>query len=214
MENIKAVTHSLTQLDNFIHANENITHYMQEVNDKFDKMELEIMDQKMNLVEQLRELKYQLRELKEQQLAFIGSYGEIVIQRRLDGSVDFYRTWNEYKQGFGNTSGEFFIGLEKVHKLTNTRSYQLIIVMEDFSNDRRYAKYDQFIIGSEAEKYNLKSLGTFSGSAGDSLTYHVGQKFSTKDQDNDAFDEHCAVTFTGAWWYKACHHQRWVFSLS
>jgi len=33
---------------------------------------------------------------------------------------------------------------------------------------------------------------------------HLGQKFSTRDQDNDLNSDICAVTFKGAWWYKAC----------
>ena len=33
-----------------------------------------------------------------------------VIQRRLDDSVDFYRTWDQYKTGFGNVNGEYWIG--------------------------------------------------------------------------------------------------------
>ena len=42
---------------------------------------------------------------------------------------------------------------------------------------------------------------------GDSLTGHVGQKFSTRDQDNDIHDSgSCAVAYKGAWWYGACHH--------
>ena len=43
-------------------------------------------------------------------------------------------------------------------------------------------------------------------SKGDSLTWHVGQKFSTPDQDNDPdFIDHCAVSFHGAWWFKNCY---------
>jgi hypothetical protein len=34
-----------------------------------------------------------------------------VLQRRQNGSVDFYRDWNNYTQGFGDVNGEFWIGL-------------------------------------------------------------------------------------------------------
>ncbi|XP_078356931.1 ryncolin-2-like [Oculina patagonica] len=48
--------------------------------------------------------------------------------------------------------------------------------------------------------------GSYSGSAGDSLSVHSGQSFTTKDQDHDsASGSNCAVLYKGAWWYKACH---------
>jgi len=43
------------------------------------------------------------------------------------------------------------------------------------------------------------------GTAGDSLAYHNGYPFSTKDQDNDIYSSNCAVGYKGAWWYKSCH---------
>jgi len=62
------------------------------------------------------------------------------------------------------------------------------------------------VIGNSFEKYRLAALGTYCGDAGDSLTYHVGMKFSTYDQDNDNYGDNCAQQFHGAWWYNACHH--------
>ncbi|KAM7343501.1 microfibril-associated glycoprotein 4-like [Cochliomyia hominivorax] len=130
----------------------------------------------------------------------------LVIQRRIDGSENFYRDWNDYKQGFGNKSNEFFLGLEYIHQVTSAQPYELLIVMEDFDNSKRYAKYDRFEIGNEQEQYVLKLLGDYSGNAGDSLSYHKGAKFSTKGTDNDEHPKfNCAEKFQSAWWFKACH---------
>ncbi|KAI0239864.1 Ryncolin-4 [Lamellibrachia satsuma] len=76
--------------------------------------------------------------------------------------------------------------------------------MEDFENTTRYAVYSNFAVASEGDKYKL-SLGTFSGTAGDSLTPQAGHSFSTKDRDNDVYSKHCAQEFKGAWWYRSCH---------
>ena len=43
-------------------------------------------------------------------------------------------------------------------------------------------------------------------SVGDSLAYHLGSKFSTRDQDNDRkITASCAVIRRGAWWYRNCY---------
>ena len=44
------------------------------------------------------------------------------------------------------------------------------------------------------------------GNGKDYLSYHIGQPFTTIDQDNDAdIKRQCAIEFQGAWWYKNCY---------
>ena len=131
--------------------------------------------------------------------------GWTVFQRRMDGSVNFYRNWTDYQQGFGDLSREFWLGLDKIHRLTSTAS-ELRVDMQDFEGNSAYAQYTNFSVGDSASKYILTVSG-YSGTAGDSLAYQNRQKFSTRDQDNDALSgDNCAQRFKGGWWYNACHH--------
>jgi len=132
--------------------------------------------------------------------------GWTIILRRLDGSVNFYRNWTEYKNGFGDLDGDFFLGLDKIHAITADRRQELLVILEDFEGDNRFETYDDFAIGNEGQQYELHTLGKASGTAGDSLEYHRGAKFSTFDRDNYEWDKvNCAERSTGAWWYKSCH---------
>ena len=87
--------------------------------------------------------------------------GWTAFQKRLDGSVDFYRGWDDYKRGFGNVNGEFWLGLDKIHRLTKQRS-RLRVDLEDTTGKTAYAEYDFFGVASENSKYKL-SLGIYSG---------------------------------------------------
>ena len=130
--------------------------------------------------------------------------GWTVFQRRMDGSVDFYRYWTDYQQGFGNLSGEFWLGLEKIHRLTSTAT-ELRIDLQDFEGNSAYAKYTSFSVGDSASNYILAVSG-YSGTAGDSLGGHNGYQFSTRDRENDVWSGNCAQSFKSGWWYKACHY--------
>ncbi|XP_077989407.1 fibroleukin-like [Glandiceps talaboti] len=131
------------------------------------------------------------------------SGGWTVLQRREDGSVNFYHYWEEYKLGFGNLSGEFWLGNDKIHQLSTSSRYELRIDMESFDGDKAYAKYDSFYIEDESNKYKLH-IGNYSGNAGDSLTYHNEMLFSTRERDNDESSRNCAMNWAGPWWYKSC----------
>lgn len=128
-----------------------------------------------------------------------------MIQNRFDGSVDFYKQWIDYKNGFGSLDGEFWLGLEKVHHLTSSKPHELLVHLEDYDGTKKYAKYGKFAIGDEGELYALKTLESCSGTLGDALLDYKGMKFSTHDRDNDVYSGNCAESYQGAWWYKTCH---------
>lgn len=137
----------------------------------------------------------------------INSAGEpwTVIQRRMDGSVDFYRGWTDYKKGFGNLQREFWLGLEKIHRLTNQRQQKLRVEITNFNGNWCWAEYENFTVSGEDDGFRLQSVGSYTGSCIDSFSYNVGARFSTKDKDEDNYAaSHCAVDHQGAWWYKAC----------
>ena len=133
--------------------------------------------------------------------------GWTVFQRRQDGSVDFYRGWNDYKSGFGQLTAEFWLGNDKIHRLTAARPSSLRVELEDWNRVRVFAKYDKFKIGDGRAQYRLE-VDSYSGTAGDSLiSEHNNMAFSTKDRDNDRLSfGSCAVTWTGAWWYRRCYN--------
>ncbi|XP_068513070.1 tenascin isoform X7 [Anas acuta] len=129
--------------------------------------------------------------------------GWIVFLRRQNGKEDFYRNWKSYAAGFGDPNDEFWIGLENLHKITSQGQYELRVDLRD-RGETAYAVYDKFSVGDSKTRYRLRVDG-YSGTAGDSMTYHNGRSFSTFDKDNDSAITNCALSYKGAFWYKNCH---------
>ncbi|XP_071786021.1 uncharacterized protein [Asterias amurensis] len=131
--------------------------------------------------------------------------GWTVFQRRQDGSVDFYLDFANYSRGFGNLEGESWLGNDNLHRLTAQGEYELRVDLTSFRDESRYAVYESFSIADVSDNYRL-SLGSYSGTAGDMLSWHNNQAFSTKDRDNDPWSSvNCAERYHGAWWYRSCH---------
>ncbi|XP_072239259.1 fibroleukin [Leuresthes tenuis] len=135
--------------------------------------------------------------------------GWTVIQIRMDGSVDFNRTWQEYRDGFGNLQGEHWLGNAVLHALTSSGLHQLRIELEDWHHQKRQATYNNFKVASEAQRYRLTAR-EYSGDAGNALSYskrynHDGRSFSTADRDNDRYTSgNCGQYYGAGWWFDAC----------
>jgi len=127
-----------------------------------------------------------------------------VFQKRFDGSVNFDRDSSEYVGGFGDKSGEYWIGLETLHRMTRVGVWELRVDFEDFENNRKFAIYSNFNVGP-APSYRL-GLGTYSGDAGNALGFHEEKSFTTSDRDQDERPgENCALTFKSGWWFGITH---------
>nr|XP_006005618.1 PREDICTED: tenascin isoform X3 [Latimeria chalumnae] len=129
--------------------------------------------------------------------------GWMVFLRRQNGNLQFYRNWKNYTLGFGNPIDEFWLGLDNLNKISSQGHYELRVDLRD-GEESAYALYDRFSVGEARGRFKLQ-LGTYSGTAGDSLSYHQGRPFSTYDKDNDVAVTNCALSYKGAFWYKNCH---------
>ena len=129
--------------------------------------------------------------------------GWTVFQRRKDGSVDFYRGWDDYANGFGDLSllGEFWLGLEKIHKIMAVyEGHELRIDLKDWKNKSAFATYSEFSVGDARSNYTLQ-VGGYLGTAGNAFEVSNKMQFSAKGHDNDRRYNDCAERHHGAWWY-------------
>lgn len=131
--------------------------------------------------------------------------GWTVVQQRRSNSVSFYETWAAYKNGFGTIAlnGNYWLGNDKINQLAPPSApRELYIKLKHGSGEVRYEKYSSFSLNTESDRYRLSVSGP-SGTAGDSLSYHSGFTFSTRDSDTTGS---CVAAYKGGWWYGACHN--------
>ena len=83
-----------------------------------------------------------------------------VIQRRRDGTEDFNENWQDYKLGFGESDGEFWLGNEAIHSLTSRLTYVLRVDLTNGDAGAAVAEYDMFSLDTEDNKYALR-LGEY-----------------------------------------------------
>ncbi|XP_062619086.1 ficolin-1-A-like [Saccostrea cucullata] len=129
---------------------------------------------------------------------------KLVFQQRRDGSVDFYRIWTEYSDGFGALDTEFYLGNLALHEIIKDKNFELRVELTDQAGEYRYAKYSQFSVGSPDSLYTLTVTG-YTGNATNSLSGHNGFNFSTYDMDPENYaDVGCATMWHSGWWHAHC----------
>ncbi|KAI0234249.1 Angiopoietin-1 [Lamellibrachia satsuma] len=121
----------------------------------------------------------------------------MIVQRRVAPfRLGFNRTWHEYKTGFGNPTGEFWVGLENIHSIVSHPSqYALSLQVRMRSGARHYSEVDNFRILDESQQYKIASVGSYTVKGSRKFVY-LGTTFATRDVDQKY---HCGARFNGFW---------------
>nr|XP_020010379.1 angiopoietin-related protein 5 [Castor canadensis] len=148
--------------------------------------------------------------------------GWTVIQKRIDGVIDFQRLWCDYLDGFGDLLGEFWLGLKKIFYIVNQKnaSFVLYVTLKSEDDTFAYASYHNFWLEDETRFFKMH-LGRYSGNAGDAFRglrkedNQNSMPFSTVDVDNDGCHPACLLdggsvkscshlSNNTGWWFNQC----------
>jgi len=122
----------------------------------------------------------------------------LLIQQN-DGSGGFNRPWAEYKVGFGQPSGNYWLGNDLLSQLTANYRYKLRFDLQQNSTGNwYYAEYSWFRVLSEAHDYTLLVTGYSGNVRSDVFGSENGAKFSTIESGN-----RCAAELEGGFWYRS-----------
>jgi len=136
----------------------------------------------------------------------VGSCAPLLIQQRIHPFNTFKRSWDEYKFGFGDRKGSYWIGNDVISYLTTNGNYTLKCDLQSRKTGKwHYAEYSTFVVLPEAQNYKLQVTG-YSGNAGDAMYVHNRNMFTTYDRDNDHSWANCGAHFGGGFWYHRCFH--------
>jgi len=133
----------------------------------------------------------------------------LLIQQKLPGFNAFNRSWAEYKVGFNDSRGNYWLGNDLLSQLTMTGRYKLRFDLQSRSNTSNWysAEYSALIVLSESSNYTLHVSGYKGNVRRDALSYHNGMQFTTIDRDNDQKSSgNCVTSYGGGFWYKNCYH--------
>jgi len=141
---------------------------------------------------------------------YIANCVPLLIQQNINGSNFFNRSWAEFKVGFNDSFGNYWLGNELLSQLTANNRYKLRFDLQSRSNTSNWyqAEYSTFRVLTEADNYTLQ-VAVYSGNAGwDAFSYSDGMMFTTYDRDNDLNtgrqSTNCVAYTGGGFWYNNC----------
>ncbi|XP_062575185.1 angiopoietin-related protein 7-like [Saccostrea cucullata] len=133
-----------------------------------------------------------------------GGWTVIQHRKRDNPRVNFNTTWDDYKRGFGDVNGNYWLGNDAIHTLTTAYNNSLFIRFKSTTNQSFEAQYSSFSLSDETGDYRL-SLGNMSGNIVDAFrSWHpvVNHSFSTFDHDNT--HSRCPASRKSGWWFNDC----------
>ena len=126
----------------------------------------------------------------------------MILRNNFTGSTSgfFNLPWTQYQQGFGSPTSLYWIGLDKLHQLTQGQC-QVRFDLQDTNGTWFYAQYSSFSVGDSSTNYTL-TIGGWSGDTGhDAMAFSNGLPFTTYDADHDAYSGNCASYYGGGFWF-------------
>ncbi|XP_042867272.1 ryncolin-1-like [Penaeus japonicus] len=136
-----------------------------------------------------------------------GGWTVFLARQRQTPQVDFNRSWTEYKEGFGDPTGEFWLGNEMLHRITSSRKYSLRVDLTLTNQIQQFAEWEEFRLGSETDKYRMNLENYLSLSTTYSNCLNIDNRyFTTYDRDYDYSSGNCAASIGGGWWTYNCRY--------
>jgi len=131
----------------------------------------------------------------------------VLMMQKIDEDGDFFdKVWADFKAGFGDVTGRYWLGNDQIHELTKDGGYKLRVELEAYDGPGQtqttwfWAEYTTFVVGNEASNYVVMIDG-YSGDSGNILAEINGTQFTTYDRDNDRNDDNCALNIYGGFWH-------------
>ena len=112
----------------------------------------------------------------------------------------FNRSWTEFRREFESLSSQYWIGLDRLHQLSQWNCRARFDVRFRRFSGLYYAQYSKFLVGNSTDKFRL-AIGGFSGNIIDAMNLASGTPFSTYDASNGHSIGNCAGNMGGGFWH-------------